>query len=173
MKFNAKKSRITFKRHSILFNTFVTAAAFTLVYWLTTRVYASEGELNDSQMDLDTLFNSGYWPKSHKIIKLKKSSIGSPRLSYLETPHDQPIPRIIHQSWKTSVLPDKFLKWHESWIRFHPGWKHFLWTDKDNLRLVQNDFPWFLEKYTNLSSGIKRADAARFLYMYKVITSNS
>ncbi|KAJ1336525.1 hypothetical protein BSLG_007309 [Batrachochytrium salamandrivorans] len=78
-----------------------------------------------------------------------------------------PIPRIIHHSWKTQDLPKKFVIWRDSWRDQHPFWEHKLWTDSDNLKLCTEDFPWFLDTYNSMAKNINRADAARYMYMYK------
>jgi mannosyltransferase OCH1-like enzyme len=78
------------------------------------------------------------------------------------------IPAIIHQSWKDAEVPaDVYpLSWQQSWKTLHPGWRHVLWTDEDNRRLVETKYAEFLEFYDSLDVGIKRADFSRFLYMH-------
>ena len=34
------------------------------------------------------------------------------------------VPKIIHQSWKDEYVPERFLKWQESWKRTHPDWEY-------------------------------------------------
>lgn len=34
------------------------------------------------------------------------------------------VPKIIHQSWKDEHVPERFLKWQESWKRTHPDWEY-------------------------------------------------
>ncbi len=41
------------------------------------------------------------------------------------------IPKIIHQIWLGSQLPEKFKKWQASWKAHHPDWEYKLWTDAD------------------------------------------
>ncbi|KAG5923964.1 hypothetical protein E4U42_004789 [Claviceps africana] len=76
------------------------------------------------------------------------------------------IPKILHQSWKTLELPAKFQKWSMSCRTRHKDWEWVLWTDDDNLRLVEKYFPWLLDVYNGLPGPIYRADLARNLYMY-------
>lgn len=76
------------------------------------------------------------------------------------------IPKIIHQSWKTSAVPPGFTRWRASWTHHHPSWRHVLWTDADNRALVLAHAPWFLDTYDALPRPVMRADAARFLYMH-------
>lgn len=76
------------------------------------------------------------------------------------------IPKLFHQSWKSTHLPPKFEKWSRSCRELHPDWEWVLWTDDDNLKLVQKYFPWLEDTYLSLPSDIYRADLARNLYMY-------
>ena len=44
---------------------------------------------------------------------------------------DSGIPKIIHQTWKTKEVPEKWKKSQEEWQRLHPDWLYILWTDED------------------------------------------
>lgn len=75
------------------------------------------------------------------------------------------IPEIIHQTWKTSDLPENLLHWHNVVKELHPGWEINLWTDKDNLALVKEHFPQMLDSYQSLEYNIMRVDIIRYMYM--------
>ncbi|KAJ3127056.1 hypothetical protein HK098_006853 [Nowakowskiella sp. JEL0407] len=77
------------------------------------------------------------------------------------------IPKIIHQSWKNEHLPAKFEEWASSWKQQNPEYQYTLWTDAQNRNLVVNHFPWFLETYDTLPKPISKADAVRYMYLYK------
>ena len=79
----------------------------------------------------------------------------------------QPLPKIIHQSWKESNLPDDFGRWSQIWKDRHPDWEYRLWTDNDNRDLVQRFFPSFLPLYDSLPANIMRADISRYFYMLR------
>ena len=79
----------------------------------------------------------------------------------------QTIPRIIHQTWKNEIIPQESKGATESWRNNHPGWKYILWTDAMNRDLINNHFPWFLEKYDNYKYNIQRADAIRYFILWK------
>ncbi|KAI9190827.1 nucleotide-diphospho-sugar transferase, partial [Polychytrium aggregatum] len=81
--------------------------------------------------------------------------------------HPLRIPKIIHQSWKNSTLPKRFERWANTWKQHHPTWTYILWTDEMNRRLVELNFPWFLDTYDSFPNNIERADSVRYLYMYK------
>lgn len=34
------------------------------------------------------------------------------------------IPHIIHQSWKTDEVPERFVVWQASWMDNHPTWEY-------------------------------------------------
>ena len=76
------------------------------------------------------------------------------------------IPKLFHQSWINSTLPTKFEEWSYSCRKANPDWEWVLWTDEDNLQLVQKYAPWFENTYDALYSEIYRADAARNIYMH-------
>lgn len=76
------------------------------------------------------------------------------------------IPKLFHQSWKTTELPSKFERWSETCRTMHPDWEWVLWTDDDNHQLVRTYFPWLEEIYLGLPGPIYRADFSRNLYMY-------
>ncbi len=43
---------------------------------------------------------------------------------------DYRIPRIVHQIWLGSPVPEKYFKWMESWVGYY-GWEYKLWTEED------------------------------------------
>ncbi|KAB5583562.1 glycosyltransferase family 32 protein [Coniochaeta sp. 2T2.1] len=76
------------------------------------------------------------------------------------------IPKLLHQSWKTTQLPAKFERWSRTCREKHPDWEWVLWTDEDNLELVRRYFPWLVDTYLSLPGDIYRVDLARNLYLY-------
>ena len=78
----------------------------------------------------------------------------------------QPFPRLIHQSYKTTVLPPFFAAWRQSWVDENPKYEHRFWTDDDNRAFIQSEYPWFLSYYDEYNMPIKRADAMRVFYLY-------
>ena len=46
-------------------------------------------------------------------------------------PDDRPrIPKIVHQIWLGSELPDVYARFREGWMELHPEWEFRLWTDE-------------------------------------------
>jgi glycosyltransferase involved in cell wall biosynthesis len=77
------------------------------------------------------------------------------------------IPKIIHQTWKDDNIPEKFTGFVATWRRHHPDWEYRLWTDADNRKLIETDYPWFLPIYDAYPKPIQRADAARCFVLHK------
>ena len=74
-------------------------------------------------------------------------------------------PKLFHQSWSGTELPAKFKHWSHTCRAIHADWEWVLWTDDDNVKLVEKYVPWFVDIYDYLPSEIYRADAMRNIYM--------
>lgn len=46
------------------------------------------------------------------------------------------VPKIIHQTWKTTQVPAKWAAARQSCIDLHPDYEHRLWTDEDGLNFI-------------------------------------
>ena len=79
-----------------------------------------------------------------------------------------PFPRIIHQTWKTDRIPERFAAWVHSWKRHHPRWRHILWTDRSGREFVKTRYPDRLMLYDSYDQAIKRADLLRYLLMHGI-----
>jgi len=77
------------------------------------------------------------------------------------------IPRIIHQSWKTTTIPVEYAPYVDTWKKLHQGWEYRLWTDDHNLQLVTDHYNWLLPVYKSYPLAIQRADMARLLYLHR------
>lgn len=76
------------------------------------------------------------------------------------------IPRVIHQLWRDTAVPERYQPLVESWRRHHPGWDYRLWTDATMRALVAEQYPHFLATYDGYDLAICRADAARYLIIH-------
>jgi Glycosyltransferase sugar-binding region containing DXD motif len=48
-----------------------------------------------------------------------------------------------------------------------PEWKYHRWSDEDNLRLVEQICPTYIDGFVKFCNGAIRSDVARYLYMYQ------
>ena len=91
----------------------------------------------------------------------------------LESHHDTishfgSIPKIIHQTWKNvDKLPSQWREYFDGWHVKHPDFLHVLWTDEDNVQLVQQHYPEFLDHYNWLPLMIQKTDFVRLMYLHK------
>ena len=59
-----------------------------------------------------------------------------------------PIPRVLHQTWKTHEPPAELQGYIESWRDHNPHLEHMMWNDTEGMALIRNHYPWF---YKHLS----------------------
>lgn len=71
------------------------------------------------------------------------------------------IPRIIHQTQKTSVFSEEQQKVLQSWKTYNPTWDVQFYDDADCLSFVRREFPQWLDAYEALPMAVERADFFR------------
>ena len=76
------------------------------------------------------------------------------------------IPRILHQSWKTTELPSPADRWRRSWLTLNPDFEHRFYDDDECIDFVRHNAPQFLRIYQGLPTAIQRADLFRYLVVY-------
>ncbi|MFC1845669.1 glycosyltransferase family 32 protein [Candidatus Dependentiae bacterium] len=73
------------------------------------------------------------------------------------------MPKIIHQIWLGSPVPEKFDHFRNSWKNMHPDWEYKLWSDADIEALnLQNDSCY----HAAVNYG-ERSDIARYEILYQ------
>jgi inositol phosphorylceramide mannosyltransferase catalytic subunit len=77
------------------------------------------------------------------------------------------IPKLIHQTARTPDLPEKLRVYQRKVQELHPDWAYKLWTDEDNLALMRDELPEYLDTYTRLPKNIMRADMIRYAILYR------
>jgi len=73
------------------------------------------------------------------------------------------IPKIIHQIWLGSPLPDRFKVYQQSWITHHPDWEYKLWTDANVKDLILDNQDLY-EASTNYG---EKSDILRYELLYR------
>ncbi|CAO3441320.1 glycosyltransferase [Azospirillum endophyticum] len=76
-----------------------------------------------------------------------------------------PIPRLIHQTWKTRDVPPEFQALQRSWTGRNPGFAYRFWTDDDIERFVAEEHPALLPVFRGYADPIARIDLARYLIL--------
>ena len=67
----------------------------------------------------------------------------------------QPIPHVLHQTWRDARVPRGLQRAIRSWRRLQPRWQFMFHSDADNMQLVRNHYPW-LERTFQRLSGIQK-----------------
>lgn len=82
-------------------------------------------------------------------------------------PSESVIPKIIHQTWKTQDVPEKYRTWVRSWKEKNPDFTYKLYDNDESRLLVASSYPEFLELYDSLPTGVQKADLFRYLVIHK------
>lgn len=77
-----------------------------------------------------------------------------------------PIPKIIHQVWKTDDIPVVWQKPSESVRKMNPGYDVWLWTDAKALAFLETYYPDFVPTFLSYPYDIQRADSIRYFLIY-------
>ncbi|KAI8908576.1 nucleotide-diphospho-sugar transferase [Gorgonomyces haynaldii] len=77
------------------------------------------------------------------------------------------IPQILHQSWKTQDVPERFSVWRDQWKQTNPHLKQILWTDADNDLFVKLFYPQFQYFWSQFPENIYKVDSVRYLYLHQ------
>jgi len=77
------------------------------------------------------------------------------------------IPKIIHQTWKTETIPERWKDAVDSCKTLHKGYRYILWTHQTMRKFVQKFYPDFYPTYRAYPHDIQRCDAFRYLVLYK------
>ena len=83
------------------------------------------------------------------------------------TPEGHPaplmIPRVIHQTYKSSAVPDGVRPLMASWTALNPGWVMRFYDDATCRQFVRAEFPEYYDAYLALPKDVERSDFFRYL----------
>ena len=77
-----------------------------------------------------------------------------------------PIPRVLHQTWKTHEPPAELQGYIESWRHHNPHLEHMMWNDTEGMALIRNHYPWFYKHIGAFKTGVEKADIMRYFILY-------
>ncbi|KAI5450832.1 hypothetical protein NCC49_002574 [Naganishia albida] len=107
----------------------------------------------------------GYWMKQDWDGTVRDTEDWN-RLYNVTLRPGERMPRIIHQTWKSDVLPDK---WRKIWMECRegmPDYEYMLWTDAQSRRFISEKYPQFLAMFDGYEYPIQRADAIRYFILH-------
>lgn len=77
------------------------------------------------------------------------------------------IPPIIHQTYKSAVVPRVVRPYMQSWQRLNPGWELRFYDDQACLDFVRREFPEYLAAYIALPKQVERSDFFRYMVVLR------
>lgn len=126
--------------------------------------------------DFDEAMKTALFPRAIQVTKQVVGIEGSVLLSFCKYLYEQnnpanitasvavKIPKIIHQIWLGSPVPDVFKKYSATWQEKHPGWQYKLWTDED-----VEKFPLYNRKYYDEATNYAvKSDILRWEIVYQI-----
>jgi mannosyltransferase OCH1-like enzyme len=76
------------------------------------------------------------------------------------------IPKILHQTWRSSDLPTQFRQWSSAWRALHPKWEYRFYDDAAVYRIVADRAPQWLGTFNALPHAVQRMDLFRYIIIY-------
>lgn len=77
-----------------------------------------------------------------------------------------PVPKIIHQTWVNTSVPDKWRAGYDSCRQLHPDYQQMFWTDASARAFLAEHYPHALPNYDSYPFNIQRVDAIRYYLLY-------
>jgi len=128
-------------------------------------------------IDFDESMKLSQYPKAIRVTKRITELDGIALLAFFRDlynknnlakviPSEKPkVPKIIHQIWLGSEMPQELKKYTATWLQKHAkgGWRYKLWTDKDveNFNLYNKDI---FDRETNFGA---KSDIFRYEILYR------
>lgn len=92
----------------------------------------------------------------------------SPNLSDKFGESRQPMPKIVHQTYRDiNSIPKSLGKSMESWKKKNNGWEFRFYSDQDVIEFVQKEFPEYLVAFNKLTKIVERADFFRYMVLLR------
>ncbi|BGP52649.1 hypothetical protein JCM8202v2_000205 [Rhodotorula sphaerocarpa] len=117
-------------------------------------ITVTEGDdLNDGSVNefLDRLQERGWIAETPAAAEGAVAANGAVEQPYDDMKMQQRIPKIIHATWKTDIVPEREFK---------------LWSDAASRVFIAEHYPWFLPTFDGYTYPIQRADVIRYFVLH-------
>lgn len=74
--------------------------------------------------------------------------------------------KIIHQTWKTHLIPEKMVFCVNSWKIKNTDYEYKFWSDEDINEFISQNYPQYLDLLKKAKLGIQKADIFRIIALY-------
>eukprot|EP00239_Pterosperma_sp_CCMP1384_P005586 CAMPEP_0197847252 /NCGR_PEP_ID=MMETSP1438-20131217/5668_1 /TAXON_ID=1461541 /ORGANISM="Pterosperma sp., Strain CCMP1384" /LENGTH=644 /DNA_ID=CAMNT_0043459123 /DNA_START=161 /DNA_END=2092 /DNA_ORIENTATION=- len=122
------------------------------------------------------LFYLAFAPESGHLIRMNLSQASVLLHQKIGAEYDfltggqygqQRIPKLIHQTYKTTDLPEELRSFQKTWTDLNPEYTYKLYNDTEAESFVDRELPQYLAAYKALPRPVERADFFRYLVVYK------
>jgi len=79
---------------------------------------------------------------------------------------NQPIPKIIIQTWKSNSIPQRYMQLIDSIKKYNPDYEYLFFTDSDIEQFLKTHYSEYYETYVRLPIKIQRIDFFRYIAVY-------
>lgn len=100
-----------------------------------------------------------------EYTEVVKTAPNGTQIVTLEPDRPLLIPKIIHQTYKTDQIPEKWKETHQTVLDLHPNYEYILWTDEMARNFIKEHFEWFLPTFDSYPYNIMRADVIRYFVL--------
>ena len=76
------------------------------------------------------------------------------------------IPKIIHQTWKSTEIPSDWVYTQNTIKTYHPDFEYILWTDDMIINFMNTHYKEFLDLYTSYKYTIQKVGVFRYFVLY-------
>ena len=96
---------------------------------------------------------------SHNLLK-------SNNIVYIENFDNSSIPKIIIQTWKTKIIPEKYKNDVQTCKTFNPDYEYKFFSDEDIDDFLKEFYPEWFKTYNKLPVKIQKIDFFRYIAIY-------
>ncbi|GAA6006688.1 hypothetical protein JCM10207_005021 [Rhodosporidiobolus poonsookiae] len=122
-----------------------------------------DGERDASVTDmLNRLDERGWFGNS----SITSTSVEAAQASTANRTVQPRIPKIIHATWKTDTLPQRWEDVRQGCIDMHPDYEFMLWSDASSRAFIAEHYSWFLSTFDGYTYPIQRADTIRYFLLH-------
>lgn len=134
-----------------------------IILYLLTQVIDLITLLNDDSFS-DTLIESELQPVTYSPVK-KLVDLTGVEETVMQPDRELLIPKLIHQTYKTTEVPMKWNHTYSSIRALHPDYVYMFWTDDNSRDFIEQYYPWFLDTFDSYPYNIMRADVIRYFVL--------
>jgi mannosyltransferase OCH1-like enzyme len=76
------------------------------------------------------------------------------------------IPRILHQTYKSTLIPNAYRDYVTGCLSKNDGWQYYLWQDSDLETFVRDRYPFMWNKIEKFHTRLQKSDVLRYMILH-------